>query len=39
MLSKIMREIACDDQPLDTETYFDTINYGLRKIGFEITWL
>lgn len=39
MLSKIMREVACDDQPLDEETYFETINYGLRKIGFEITWL
>ena len=39
MFSKIMKDVACDDKPLDVETYFETINYGLRKIGFEVTWL
>ncbi len=39
MMSKIMKEVRCDEAPLDTETYLSTIDYGLGRIGFNVTWL
>ncbi len=39
MMSKIMNEVECDNQPLDLETYFSTIEFGLNRIGFNTTWL
>lgn len=38
MLSKILRQEAVEEAPLDEETYLETIAIGLRNIGFETSW-
>jgi len=39
MFSKVLREVNSDEPPEDNQVYLETIAFGLRQLGFEITWL
>lgn len=39
MFSKVLNEIEPAEPPEDQGVYYDTLGFGLKQLGFEITWL
>jgi hypothetical protein len=39
MLAKVLDEVTREAPPEDVDTYLETLGIGLRRQGFEVTWL
>ena len=39
MMSKVLADVEPSEVPEDANMYFDTLGFGLRQLGFDVTWL
>ena len=39
MMSKVLADVEPSEIPEDANMYFDTLGFGLRQLGFDVTWL
>ena len=39
MLSKVLADVEPSEIPEDVNMYFETLGFGLKQLGFDVTWL
>lgn len=39
MMSKVLADVEPSEIPEDANMYFDTLGFGLKQLGFDVTWL